>query len=133
MIVARVLVGLIAAVISIAGIGWYVVYLFAPDPRKSATSGLPSASSPIKLHPTLARRQNKRSLILGSAAVIGVLALTPVALESIRTDVPVQILNEPPTNGWVLLAVIVFVGVLGAWVVASEILKMRKLWDDPGR
>ena len=114
----RVLVGLVAAAICIAGIGWYAVYLFGPGSPTSLSAG-----APAKLHPAYARRQNKRSVVLGSAATIGVLALTPLALDSIRTGIPVRILNETPMNGWVFLAAIVFVGVLGVWVVASAILK----------
>ena len=122
MSLARVLVGLVAAAICIAGIGWYAVYLFAPGSPTAPTGGTSQASTPMRLHPAYARRQNRRSAVLGSAAVIGVLALTPLALHSIRTGIPVQILNEPPMSGWVLLAAILFVGVLGVWVVVSGML-----------
>ncbi len=122
----RLLVGLVAAAICLAGLGWYAVYLFAPGPPTAATGGTSHVSTPAKLHPAYARRQNRRSVILGSAAVIGVLALTPLALHSIRTGIPVRILNESPTNGWVLLAAIIFVGALGLWVVASGMLKVLR-------
>jgi hypothetical protein len=130
MIVARVLVGLIAAAICIAGIGWYAAYLFAPDPRKISTGGIPDASSPMKLHPTYARRQNKRSILLGSAAALGSLVLAPEALDSIRTGVPIHTLHGPDMDGWSVLAGISFVVVLGALLAASGLLKMRKSPDD---
>ena len=56
MIFARLVVGFIAALIFIAGIGWYAFYLFSPDPRKPVTGGTPTPSSAMKLHPALARR-----------------------------------------------------------------------------
>jgi hypothetical protein len=126
MIVARVIVGIVAAMICIAGIGWYAVYLFSEDPRKAANPESPGPSSPMKLHPALARRENKRSALLGCAAVLGGLVLIPEALESIRTGIPIHVPHNPDLDGWTSLAIALFVVVLGAWLAASGLLKMRK-------
>jgi len=81
MFFARVLVGLVAALICIAGIGWYAVYLFSQDPRRTATGASSSTSSPVKMHPAYARRKLKRSVIGGFGAILGGLLLVPGAID----------------------------------------------------
>jgi hypothetical protein len=121
MMFARVLVGLVALVICLAGIGWYAVYLFSPDSRDTASA---STSTPMKMHPAYARRQNKRSVIGGSGAIIGGLVLVPEAIDSIRTGIPIHTLNGPDIDGRTAFAVISFVIVLGAWLAASGLAQM---------
>jgi hypothetical protein len=122
MIFARVLVGVAAAAICIAGIGWYAVFLFGPDPRRPSTKTAPAAAP--TLHPDYERRQDRRAVTLGLVAVSGALLLAPEAFDSIRTGVPVHTLHGPDMNGWIVLAGIVFVIGLGAWLAVSALLKM---------
>jgi len=126
MFFARVLVGLVAALICIAGIGWYAVYLFSPDPRRTATGASSSTSSPVKMHPAYARRKLKRSVVGGFGAILGGLLLVPGAIDSIRTGIPIHTLNGPQIDGWSALATISFVIVLGVWLAASGLLQMLR-------
>src|SRR5438105_2183550 len=89
MVLARVLVGVVAALICLAGVAWYAVSLFAEGPRNTAPEETANAASPPKLHPAYARRQHKRSAVLGTAAVFGGLALIPEVVQSIRSGVPI--------------------------------------------
>jgi hypothetical protein len=129
MMFAKVLVGLVAAAICVAGAGWYLVYIFAAAPSASARPTTRSDSLP-RLQPAYRRRQARRAVLLGIAAVIGGLVLTPEALDSIRTGVPVHTLHGPDMNGWIVLAAIAFLIVLGAWIAASGLLTMRKASPD---
>ena len=78
-----------------------------------------------RLQPAYRRRQARRSILLGIAAVIGGLVLTPGALDSIRTGIPVHTLHGPDMNGWIVLAAIAFVVVMGAWIAVSGLVTMR--------
>jgi hypothetical protein len=124
MIFARVLVGAAAALICVAGVGWYAVSLFATNPRTPSTTPTPPA--PARLHADYERRQNRRTVVLGLVAVIGALLLAPETFDSIRTGVPIHTLHGPEMNGWIALAGIVFVVALGAWLAVSALLKMSK-------
>ena len=75
MIFARVLVGVAAAAICIAGIGRYAVFLFGADPRRPSTKTAPAAAP--TLHPDYERRQDRRAVTLGLVAVSGALLLAP--------------------------------------------------------
>jgi hypothetical protein len=125
---ARLLVGLVAGLIALAGVGWYAVYLFTPDPRTRNVAPEPTlgnASLPARPQTPYERRQNKRTVWMGIAAAIGGLVLIVQAVDSIRTGVPIQTLNESPTNGWVALAAAVFVIILGLWLAAAGLGLVR--------
>ncbi len=69
-------------------------------------------------------------MILGTAAVLGGLALTPESLDSIRTGIPIHTLHGPDMDGWIVLAALGFIVALGGSLVASALLTMRKFPDD---
>ncbi len=130
----RLLVGLVAALICLAGIGWYAVYLFTPDIRNRGVASGPT-TSPLRAAPQTPyeRRQNKRSAVLGVATAVGGLALSVEALNSIRTGIPIQALNEPPMNGWVALAAAVFIIAIGLWLAGAGLGAIRTQKSQPGR
>jgi hypothetical protein len=132
MTILRWLVGLAALAICIAGGGWYAVYLFAPDPR-TAAGRRPAITTSAKPLTPYERRQNKRTVVLGAAAAIGGLVLTVQALDSIRTGIPIQALNESPMNGWVALAAALFIIVLGLWLAGAGLGLIRARNSTTGR
>jgi sterol desaturase/sphingolipid hydroxylase (fatty acid hydroxylase superfamily) len=128
----RLAVGLAAAMICLAGIGWYAMYLFVPDPRNAPARLSADQTSAAPVTP-YQRRQNKRSVALGGAAVVGGLLLTAQALASIRSGIPIQVLNEPPMNGWIGLVAALFVIMLGLWLAGSSLGAIRTRHAPPGR
>lgn len=130
----RLFVGLVAALICLAGIGWYAVYLFTPDPRSRGVASGPT-TSPLRAAPQTLydRRQNKRSAVLGVAAAVGGVALSVEAFKSIRTGIPIQVLNEPPLDGWVALAAAVFIVVIGLWLAGAGLGVITTQKSQPGR
>jgi hypothetical protein len=123
--ILRWLVAIIAMLICVAGAGWYAVYLFTPDPRAAARVALRAAPGPLTPYE---RRQTRRSVLLGVAAAIGGLIVSVEALDSIRTGVPIHVLNGPDMNGWVALGADLFVIALGCWLATSS---LRKMWGSP--
>src|SRR5262245_52866738 len=124
MILARAVIGLVALLIVAGGLVWYGVSLFggAEQPNRRATNAQMRGDDPLR--PPLAarfeRRQRRRALGLRIAAVGGGIALTPEALESIRTGIPIHQLNGPAVNGWVALAAALFVMALGVGVIMAS-------------
>jgi hypothetical protein len=70
-------------------------------------------------------RQRRRYIVLGVGAVIAGVALTPEALESIRTGIPIHTLHGPDTEGWLALAAVVFCIFLGLAAIGAGLGYIR--------
>ena len=136
MLLLRIVVGLVALLIALAGAFWYGVYVFGPsgrpDPANRAEP-IPTrpASQPVALTP-FERRQRRRTVVLGASAVIGGLVIGREALDSIRTGIPIHTLHGPDMNGWVALAGVVFIIALGVALVGVGLGIVRLRNPPPG-
>lgn len=64
-------------------------------------------------------RQRRRYVLIGIGTIIGSLVLTPIALDSIRTGIPIHQIRGPDTPGWLALAGIAFIIFLGLAAIAA--------------
>jgi hypothetical protein len=122
MIVARIVVGIVALLIALAGLGWFAVDLFGSSgrPPRPADGGSSPAASDRPRSPAGVRfrqRQRRRTIGLGVGAVVAGLILIPEALTAIRTDTPMPMPHGPAIEGHVALAMFVSVIVLGVALI----------------
>lgn len=73
-----------------------------------------------RLSEEYARRERRRTIGLGIAAIVGGLIITPEAVDAIRTGNTVHVLNGPGLDGYTALAAIVCLVVFGLLLIVRN-------------